>query len=416
MTEFDSIKDPIIRIYALDLLKHFRSALSYGYAVVLDDARKSLNRSQRVPAQIQRRGREKNYEIAQLYRAFHAIEPATPDKELEVLSRILGELNTISDFFLSTRSYFTRYTNIDERLANYQADIASLDKEMETLRSAVNGSEDAKKEIYHSVMRERFDQLDAPYLFEIVDFVIELTNPPPFDNPPNATEGLAALVKQAHELAKTLTQTNVDRRFVSAIHDYIDALTEEHFSPIKIDLISNRLRFHLVEMRDEIPGFAIAEVSALLLSQERVLRQFPMWRAFEAEASKFDPNEEITTKQTELLSQVASETRNSTGIASDRVIEAFDRLIETNDDISSNKTAEFGVWRSVENFLKTNIRHVINAAKSIQKNATQHQIKYMTYIERLLPAAKLYASMDSSKAWLLPVILWIEDTIKQLKR
>jgi hypothetical protein len=52
---------------------------------------------------------------------------------------------------------------------------------------------------------------------------------------------------------------------------------------------------YLIEMKDELPSFAIAEVSALLLSQKRVLRQFPIWRDFERDASQFVPTMKLPT-------------------------------------------------------------------------------------------------------------------------
>jgi hypothetical protein len=274
----------------------------------------------------------------------------------------------------------------------------------------------AKKKIYQEILGKDLEQLDAPYLFEIIDFIVELTAPPPSDASENAKEGLAILAKQANELAERLAQTNIDRRFLTAINDYVGVLTDHRFSPIKVDLFSNRIRSYLVEMRDELPGFAIAEVSALLLSQERVLRQFPEWRTFERDASQFEPNEQTQQKQQELLQNLAIETRSESGIASRSVLDALERLKESSAETTLNNTAALGIWRSVENFLKTNIRYVIDAVKSAQSNLSRDQARYLRFLERLIPSLKLYVAMDERRAWLLPVIQWLEETLKAIKK
>jgi hypothetical protein len=116
------------------------------------------------------------------------------------------------------------------------------------------------------------------------------------------------------------------------------------------------------------------------------------------------------------LKSIATETRRIEGIASESVLEAFDRLVESSAETEIRNTAALGVWRSVENFLKINIRYVIGAAKSLQTNVTSNQIRYVKYLERLVPYLRLYVAMDEKRAWLLPVIQWLEDTLKTVKK
>ncbi|WP_315799421.1 hypothetical protein [Bradyrhizobium sp. SZCCHNR1002] len=419
MADLEDVKDPILRVFALETLNTVQALLNTGIYNILHGAKKSLNGSVKAPKQAKEEGNAHFHELELRRNELHLakLSSSASDQLIRTASRALRSMRDATEYYRSTRNFFVRFTKTDHNLFAYKEVILSIENDLDLAEKAIfQNDETAKKEVYQKVFGERLDQLDAPYLFDIQDFKIELTSPPNSETTPTATEGLALLLKEAHALASSLAQTNVDRRFVSAINEYIDALTEQNFSPIKVDLFSNKLRFYLVEMKDELPGFAIAEVSALLLSQERVLRQFPAWRAFEADASNFNPDEETSTTQEELLAHIANETKGSTDIASTSVLEALDRLIETSEDPLTKKTAELGVWRSVENFLKTNIKHVVDAAKSVQQNVTQNQLRYLKYAERLLPAARLYATMDSSRAWLLPVIQLLEDTIKQMKK
>lgn len=414
MEDFDEIRDPIVRIYATELEESLQSVAARATAV-LYDAKKSLQNNRRVPQEENATAYQSYFKVEKAYRGLYVPIPTDLKHSLDEMTSVFSVLIEATDYFRLSRRYFQRYTTIDISVSGLRNDISEVGQNIDLLkRAALENEEPAKKLIYERILGEKLDQLDAPYLFEIINFVVDLTSPPPNDVSANANEGLALLAKEAHDLAGSLIRTNVDRRFLSAINEYIGALTEPNFSPIKVDLFSNRLRFYLIEMKDELPGFAIAEVSALLLSQERVLRQFPLWRTFESDASQFQIDQDTAKNQQTLLERIAFETKRSTGIASEGVLDAFDRLVESSTE--SKKTATLGIWRSVENFLKINIRYVIGVAKALQTNVTANQIRYVKYLERLIPALKLYVSMDPSRAWLLPVIQWLEDTLKTIKK
>jgi hypothetical protein len=290
-----------------------------------------------------------------------------------------------------------------------------VNEKLEILRDVIlNEDETAKKRIYEQVLGEKLNQLDAPYLFDVINHIVELLSPPEPKANESSIEVLALLTKEASDLFQSLQPTNIDRRLLSAIQDYIKALTERNFSPIKVDLFSNKLRTYLVEFKEELPGFAIAEISALLLSQERVLRQFPVWKSFEQEASHFVPSDEVLVQNNSLFESIANETRNSGGAVSDQVLDAFGRLEETS-EATIRDTARFGVWRSVENFIKTNIKHVIDTTKNWSKSHSANQQRYLRYVERLLPSLKLFVVTNEKYAWLLPVIHWLEESIKTMK-
>jgi hypothetical protein len=416
MPNFDDIRDPIVRIFATEIREQLESTTLHA-TFALHSARRSLNSNPRVPSEDKTQATDRYFSAEQLrYKLLDPIFPSDLKESLDQIRDIHQSLGDSLDFFRSSRRHFQRYTSIDSSLRYFHDELSTVGHDIDRLRkAAIENDEQSRKQIYESVLGKKLDQLDAPYLFEVINFFVELTNPPNAEISANASEGLALLVKEAHDLAASLIQTNVDRRFLSAINEYITALTETNFSPIKVDLFSNRLRFYLIEMKDELPGFAIAEVSALLLSQERVLRQFPAWRDFETDASRFSPDEQTSIDQQKLLESIASETKNAEGVASNGVLDAFDRLLESSSDANLKDTAALGIWRSVENFLKTNIRYVIGAAKTLRTNITANQLRYIKYLERIVPYLKLYVRMDEKRAWLLPVIQWLEDTLKTVK-
>ncbi|HEX4407488.1 MAG TPA: hypothetical protein VH206_01830 [Xanthobacteraceae bacterium] len=419
MAAFDQIRDPIIRLYAGELQKKLMGG-SQNSQYALYNARRSVFGNLRIPDK-EKQDAYITYSDAERSRWALVRTLLNDHEDIRVpigeLRKLIQELSKAQEYFKESRNYFQRFTVVDSNLRLLATELGGISRDLALLEQAYIHNDDvAKKQIYDHVLREELEQLDAPYLFEIVDFIIEIVSSPEGDSSTGATEGLAILVKEASNLAGRLTQTNIDRRFLSAINEYVDALTEANFSPIKVDLFSNRLRFYLIEMKDEIPGFAIAELSALLLSQERVLRQFPVWRAFEADASKFDPDEQTAQKQRNLLESIAADTRQFEGVASDKVREALNRLEETGTNENKQKTAALGVWRAVENLIKINIRHVIDSVKLLQTSLTNNQIRYFKYLERLLPLLRLYAQMDPSRAWLLPVIQWLEDTLKSIKK
>lgn len=420
MSLLEEIRDPIVRIYAIDLLERYISGLGPASRSVYTAAR-SLRASPRFTTTEKAEADDRITRIERVHRSLYRFfdqSGATQSHDFaKMLSALHAEWIENAQFFVDSRGRFPRYTSVDENILEARRDYGVLGQEVKTLTLAINDNdEDAIKKIYQEIVGGKLEQLDAPYLFDVVNSIVGLTNPPTVDQSQNAKEGLAILVKEASDLAGRLVQTNIDRRFISAVGEYIDALTEPNFSPIKVDLFSNKLRYYLIEMRDELPGFAVAELSALLLSQERVLRQFPSWRDFENDASKYTPDDQTASKQRELLEKIASTTRETAGVATDEVLAALGRLEESSSDKNLQGTGALGVWRSVENFLKTNIRHVIQTAKSLQSNLSVNQTRYIRYLKRLLPYLKLYVAMDERRAWLRPVIQWLEDTLKSLEK
>jgi len=410
MPNFEDIRDPIIRMYAIDLSQQLQRLLDYAF-MRFDEARRSFNYNPRAPKDLSADAAFNEARSAY----FSPGGASTADFLTSELGR-LSAFRRINDFFQRARSsYRRRWSIVDDRLASVSREIALIETGLHELRDALANDDEAKKRIYEKILGNQLQQQEAPYLFDINNYIIGLIGPQKTDTPINAEEGRALLAKEADELSKRLSQTNIDRRLLSALTDYVDALAEDSFSPIKVDLFSNKIRFFIIELHEELPTFAIAELSALLLSQERVLRQYPVWREFERDASNFNPDEGTRKSQDELLRNIAEETRRADGPADNEVREALERLEQAGSNSDAKTTTTLGVWRSVENYLKTNIRYVIDIAKHLQTNLSENQARYLRYLERLLPLLKLYAKMDPGRAWLLPVIQWLEDTLKTLK-
>ncbi|RED28548.1 hypothetical protein BJ123_12276 [Rhodopseudomonas thermotolerans] len=416
MAAFDDVHDPIIRIFAMNLVDDLVE-ISFLADHHLYLARRSLLSNPRAGQN------EKNDATRQYYDAYdpnvrYRIHISNRCNEaIKTISEIYQSKIRATEFFLDSRRHFVRYTNIDTNLANLRRSLTPLSEKIHLLTNVLTKSDpNARDKIYELVIGSQLEQLDAPYLFEVDNDTIDLAPPPPIEKPANASEALAILTSEASAIAKRLELTNADRRFLTALTDYIGALIETDFSPIKVDLYSSKLRAYLLQMADELPSFAIAEVSALLLSQERVLRQFPVWREFESDASQYEPDQDELTKQHDLLANIATETRQASGVASNEVLAALERLERSSGEIETRKTATLGVWRSLENFIKVNIRHVIELAKTIQNNLSRNQSRYIRYLERIIPYLKLYVGMNDNRKWLLPVVQWLDEVIKLSKQ
>ncbi|WP_128959932.1 hypothetical protein [Bradyrhizobium guangzhouense] len=420
MSVLDGLRlDPILKMFAIDLLRQQRG-WAHAASGTFDRARRSVTRSHHTSAE-DSQAAETAY-----WNAEKAIYPqvlyAVPDdneelaKSVEEVGAVIEQLLDSTKQLIRARNGITRYTIIDANLEETRVALTELHAGLGLLRDAISGQDEARRQIYDRVLGKKLDQLDAPYLFNIVDFLIELLAPPPADTPASAAEALALLTKQAFEIAERLDKTNVDRRFASALREYVDVLTEQNFSPIKVELFSNKLRAYLFELKDELPGFAIAEVSALLLSQEQVLRQFPAWRAFEADATRFMLDKPEIEKQRVVLDGITSETKATDGVVSEAVLDALSRLGESSHSGTTKTTTELGIWRSLENFVKTNVRFLIVATRNLQEYVSTNQYLYLKYIERLLPYLKLYVAMRENLAWLTPVLHWLEDYLKTVKK
>jgi hypothetical protein len=174
------------------------------------------------------------------------------------------------------RRKMTYVTDIDSSISALIHDFEDICSRLELMKRAIGPQVDSRaiEAIYRQVLSDHLGQENAPFLFEIVEYVINLRIQQTDVAADNSTvrQGIAHLIHSSSQLLAALEQSNADRRFVSAVKDYCDVVAHK-FNPILLDLLSNRLRAFMVELKNELSGFIIAETTALLLSQDQVLRQ-----------------------------------------------------------------------------------------------------------------------------------------------
>jgi hypothetical protein len=144
------------------------------------------------------------------------------------------------------------------------------------------------------------------------------------------------------------------------------------------------------------------------------LGQYPEWHDFASQAARFTPTEQQKAALTEAVTSVAQHTRTATDVASPEVISAFNELAELNGSPETRSTGHLSIKRSFDNYVKTNVAALITWAKSAKDDVSTNQARYLKYIKVLLASVKAYVKWNDSLQWLLPVIQWIEDVIKQL--
>ena len=141
------------------------------------------------------------------------------------------------------RQYTTRETELDRSFAKVISLLEEIGYRVERLHEALAGDEVALTEIYRSVLGDRLDQKSAPYLFDVISFVLRLrTSTREAVTQSDAISRSASyLALQARKLADAVKVSNVDKRFVAALEEYY-SMAIRNFDPILIDLLSNRLR------------------------------------------------------------------------------------------------------------------------------------------------------------------------------
>jgi hypothetical protein len=330
--------------------------------------------------------------------------------------QLLGDSH--AKILANRRQYIEHITQLDKDFAKCIDFLDEAGQRVERLYKAMSGDDTALREIYTSILGSRLEQKSAPYLFDVISYVLRIrdTKKESIDKNDSLSRSISFLAVQARKLADSVKVSNVDKRFEAALEEYY-AMIIGNFDPILIDLFSNKLRAFLVELRDELSGYVVADTTALLLSQEQVLRQFPEWRDFAKAASEFSPDSEQQETQRKTILRIAQETKANPNVASMEVSTAFERLDEAASKPTTSPTIKLGTWRSLENFTKENIRKLLEIARELSERATYSAAEnnYIDFIEKLLPHLKLFIRMVESLHWLEPVVAWMEELLKKRK-
>ncbi|WP_375457900.1 hypothetical protein [uncultured Enterovirga sp.] len=156
----------------------------------------------------------------------------------------------------------------------------------------------------------------------------------------------------------------------------------------------------------------VADLTAVLLAQEQVFSQFDIWKEFSDSSSQYREGIEQKQAKSDVLRAVTSNLP-VTGVADEPTLDAFTKLSEANSALQAKPTTEMGVSRSTDNFIKQNIRYIVDQIRLAGAGALRLSDGYIKFIRRILPMAKLYCSMNEDLKWLLPVIEWISETLKE---
>ena len=186
MASFVKIKDPILRIYASRLFDDYYVA-STGAQVDIYSAKRSLHANPRVPQNVKDEAQPIHLKAERLFytiRSFYGNETFDDGHDLiKALTAWNDEWAEAAKYFSEARRYFQRFTSIDSTLYMLRRNLTLLRIEFRFWRAALmENDDDSKKKIYADVLGKELEQLDAPYLFDVIDFIVELANPPPFRN------------------------------------------------------------------------------------------------------------------------------------------------------------------------------------------------------------------------------------------
>ena len=128
MAIFDQIRDPIIRIYAKDLLQKTESAF-YVALQAFYGARKSLLANPRIPDDERRGGYEAYYEAQQVvYREFRILDHRSQDiaTAIRELNSNFQKMAKIEKYYLRSRKHFKRHTTIDTALSDVSGTFGAM--------------------------------------------------------------------------------------------------------------------------------------------------------------------------------------------------------------------------------------------------------------------------------------------------
>jgi hypothetical protein len=137
------------------------------------------------------------------------------------------------------------------------------------------------EKIYQREVGSRLSQEPAPYLFAVRDGVIDQQQAKSERSAVIANaESLSVLRTQALELSNVIKLSNADPRLLAKVTRYLDGTALESFSSIRLELYANEIRALVSTASGELGGAAIISATALLLTHEQVMSQFPNWRDF----------------------------------------------------------------------------------------------------------------------------------------
>jgi hypothetical protein len=268
----------------------------------------------------------------------------------------------------------------------------------------------AIEEIY-KLEAAKIAQNPAPHYFQIEKGVIDAQFPESDDLKPSGRETLDALTDQARDLLAALHNTNSDPRLLIVVQRYIEALDPSSFSSVRLELFANNIRGLLHTFKDELSGPAIVSATALMLSHEQSMRQFPQWREFVEQG----PIRVLSKDKLDQHNRTIIELLISPGADLSLAISAKAKAAALEiDQLSQNQNPKSGEYdatvRAITNFIKANVAYVLKQVKNGYVGGSSIiQKLYFSLFMKFLPHFKLFSSYVPELTWLVPILDYIQD-------
>lgn len=317
--------------------------------------------------------------------------------------------STIEDILTFRRTEMKRKTIIDTRLIVEQINYININNDMALSLKAISGDENATDTIYKTFINKQLEQNLAAYYFATKDTQLDIedrkTSPTP-----GARGSMSALRVQAMSVLNRARKTNLDRKFIEVIEEYADKI-DDNANVIELHFLSTRIKFAMKQYEDEIPPHVYADLGALLLSQDQVLRNFPEWKLFTDNSTATSNSDLDRTKN--FLETVKAEPSGTTEPISTNAAKALKKLeaatVSANTEESKNE-----IISSSDNALKTTILGAITKFKNFRdKIVYNHEnVKYIRFLLKNTPHLKLLCRSNEHLNYLVPLIDWIEAQAK----
>jgi hypothetical protein len=272
------------------------------------------------------------------------------------------------------------------------------------------------EKIYQREVGNRLGQEAAPYLFAVRDGVLDQQQDKSERSAIIANaESLSVLRSQALELSDVIKRSNADPKLLARVTRYLDGTAFESFSSIRLELYANEIRALVSTASDELGGTAIISATALLLTHEQVMSQFPNWRDFVKRPllSLWAPEEAKSTNQSIVQCLINPGAAFKLSVSSHAVKIALD-LREALEASDKRGRVDDAIFRSLANLVKANVSYAVGLIR--KGSASIHGLTSSIYFRlflKLLPHFKLFCGYVKELAWLVPVLDYIQELGKQ---
>jgi hypothetical protein len=241
--------------------------------------------------------------------------------------------------------------------------------------------------------------------------VIDVQYPETHDLERPEFDSLKVLYDQVQTLIFALKSSNADPRLQAIAAKYAEALDVTAFSSVRLELFANNIRGLLQSAKEELSGPAVVSATALMLSHEQAMRQFPEWRAFIEQGQIASLSSDTIEKQnSEIIKVLTSQNAGFSLSISARTRTAALEIEQITSAERQDPRERDAVLRSVMNFIKANVSYVLKHAKNgyIEGSSTVQKL-YLSLFSKLLPHFKLYCSYVPDLLWLVPILDYIQD-------